>query len=337
MYFKTIQLLRALAALFIVLYHDLYWWNQKQDAFTGLFDRSNRAIDLFFVISGFVVFQSAQTLPKGIRPSLIFITRRLIRVYALYWILLLTFLLTGLVSMTSIQPWAFLKAFFVLPGHEPVIVVSWTLAYEIYFYLLAGLYVLDKRFLLLFIFLFLFGAGAYLTRFSPAGGIHLSQRAFNNEFVLEFFLGASCVYFYRKIPLYLSIVMSLAGLILFLFPLPGMHLNTLGYALPSLLIVAGLTSLECHRKIPVPKPILSIGDASYALYLVHWPILYFILDACPPAWSANRAFQLALILAIIALSIVVHKWVEAPALRKLNSLLPVYANGRKEPSVGNIS
>ena len=55
MYFRSIQFLRFIAALYITLFHVSYWWKYKQDALSGLFDNGYGAIDLFFVISGFVL------------------------------------------------------------------------------------------------------------------------------------------------------------------------------------------------------------------------------------------------------------------------------------------
>ena len=108
-YFNSIQLLRFFAALYVVLFHISSPWNHTAYYFTNLFNRGYRAIDLFFVISGFVVLQSGDTSNTGLRASGQFLKRRFIRLYPVYWILLLLFLAAGLVQVKATGIWGFCK------------------------------------------------------------------------------------------------------------------------------------------------------------------------------------------------------------------------------------
>jgi peptidoglycan/LPS O-acetylase OafA/YrhL len=96
MYFKSIQLLRAFAATMVVFFHALFFWNKKDDFLSHLFDNMYGSIDLFFVISGFVVFQSVVQSKQGVKQFFIFLQRRMIRIYPVYWLILLSFLAAGI-------------------------------------------------------------------------------------------------------------------------------------------------------------------------------------------------------------------------------------------------
>ncbi|UVK49326.1 acyltransferase family protein (plasmid) [Mesorhizobium sp. AR07] len=94
MIYKNIQGLRAIAALMVVFSHS-FWplvpmrahWSP---VFVGAIGPAG--VDLFFVISGFVVFLSADRLGKGaestgmLRALREFVVRRVFRIYPVYWI-----------------------------------------------------------------------------------------------------------------------------------------------------------------------------------------------------------------------------------------------------------
>jgi exopolysaccharide production protein ExoZ len=320
MYFKSIQFLRAFGAIYVMLYHLIHWWDRTSDAFTGLFDNGYGAIDLFFVISGFVVFQSVCNAGNGLKAFSRFFAKRLIRIYPLYWIFLLFFLFTGILNMQGMKTESVYKTFFLLPGHTPVIDTSWTLQYEIYFYLIIGLFILGKRWQILQAALFLLSLTAFLSGiFSSILGWHLPTQGFYNEFVFEFFLGAIAVQFFKRIPLSISFFLVISGTILFLFPIKFHSSHVLAFGVPSLFILVGLTNLEYRQKIKIPKFLVMAGNASYCLYLIHVPILFYILfhPAIAP-WSTNRIFLVVLSIAICALSIFVHYYLEKPMQGYLN-------------------
>jgi exopolysaccharide production protein ExoZ len=132
MYFKSIQMLRAFAAIFVVLFHLNFFWNKHGNFLPHLFDNMFGSIDLFFVISGFVLFQSAIKFKHGFRQFLIFIQKRLARLYAFYWIVMPLLVVTGLSYQKMNNWWQFLKSFFFIPSYLLVIFPTWTIIYEIY-------------------------------------------------------------------------------------------------------------------------------------------------------------------------------------------------------------
>lgn len=130
----SLQVLRAVAALAVVFFHTGYTPGSLAPA--GSF-----GVDIFFVISGFIMAMICGS------ESAYFFRKRLVRIIPLYWTLtLLTFTIllknprvdTALSRGTTIL----LKSLFFIPYTRsdgslfPVLVVGWTLNYELCFYLL---------------------------------------------------------------------------------------------------------------------------------------------------------------------------------------------------------
>ncbi|MBB5446480.1 MULTISPECIES: acyltransferase [unclassified Paraburkholderia] len=150
--YRSIQALRALAALGVVAFHTdgivaAHGW------LVHVFPRVSRygeiGVDVFFVIFGFVMALVTRGLPSGIQSARSFICSRIARVVPLYWIL--TALFIALVALVSFVPgvpeafcharvsaWHALSSFLFLPSMSwtgmaaPVLGVGWTLNYEMY-------------------------------------------------------------------------------------------------------------------------------------------------------------------------------------------------------------
>ena len=86
--FYTLQALRAAAALMVVLDHCIYLWlvgvRHRPDA--DFWMNGAAGVDIFFVISGFVITVSLPGLEKSAMPAVEFLRRRITRIVPLYWI-----------------------------------------------------------------------------------------------------------------------------------------------------------------------------------------------------------------------------------------------------------
>jgi exopolysaccharide production protein ExoZ len=322
MYFRTIQFLRFTAALYITLFHISHWWDYKHDTLSGLFHNGYGAIDLFFVISGFVVVQSADDFKTGWLSFLLFLKKRFIRIYPIYWLFLIFFLITGMVSLTGrtwSQCW---KAVFLLPRHQGIIRTTWTLQWELYFYFLIGLTVLHRysRYLIALLFILSLAAnsaallGAIDYESLPANQLY-------NELVLEFFLGAVVWKFFKKVSLAVAILLVILGALLFLLPVQINSSHFIAFGLPSVILLTGLTALEWQKKITVPDWVVLLGNASYSLYLIHLPIINTFLGNLNKTWSANKGLLLVFVMAVVVLSVLVYQIIEKPVLKYLTGFL----------------
>ncbi len=132
----SIQHLRGLAALSVAAYHALQWRG-------GGFDVGRAGVDVFFVISGVVMWTS--TVGRGISP-LAFLRRRAIRVVPPYWIATLVTAATAwlfpaflpqVLRGTShlLLSLAFIPHFDPLGRPFPTLPAGWSLDYEAMFYL----------------------------------------------------------------------------------------------------------------------------------------------------------------------------------------------------------
>jgi exopolysaccharide production protein ExoZ len=102
-HFLTIQALRAVAALLVVLIHAFETWGERVDpAAPGLsWENGAAGVDIFFIISGFVMVISARRLIDQPGAWLIFLRHRIVRIVPLYW-LLTTFKIFAVVALGDI-------------------------------------------------------------------------------------------------------------------------------------------------------------------------------------------------------------------------------------------
>jgi peptidoglycan/LPS O-acetylase OafA/YrhL len=139
---EGIQILRAAAALLVVLSHALHEslaakaLPESPDWLTAFGDVG---VDIFFVISGFIMFYVSFPASRAPVKPAHFLWKRLTRIYPFYWFcLLLTLAFWWLGLVPSVVPDAdmLVRSVLLFPSNYFVIGVSWTLVYEMYFYLI---------------------------------------------------------------------------------------------------------------------------------------------------------------------------------------------------------
>ncbi len=159
----SVVYLRAICAVFIVLFHAA-----GRDDITGTgqspleqaFALGASRVDIFFVISGFVLFIA--TAKRGGEPPGGFLLRRIMRIAPLYWVFTL-----ALASMALGWPKLFpnlkptaqdiaLSLFFILHFSAsrpdkiwPILVQGWALTYEVIFYLMFTIALFARLFVIL--------------------------------------------------------------------------------------------------------------------------------------------------------------------------------------------
>jgi len=150
----NLQLLRFLAAFAVLCAHLILFGIAKYGLDgTHLSDPAGfmmMGVDIFFILSGFImVYTSSLDAPMHPRDAasktLTFYIKRITRIYPIWWLLCLMLLpvllfYSGWVNSSADAPPSFLHSFFLIP-HEtvPLIVVGWTLEFEMFFYLFFGL------------------------------------------------------------------------------------------------------------------------------------------------------------------------------------------------------
>ncbi|WP_232630426.1 acyltransferase family protein [Methylobacterium sp. Leaf118] len=329
----SLQHLRAVAALLVVAYH-MHHSLQKLGYDGGWPDWTQRGVDVFFVISGVVMWLTTRGRPIG---PLAFYRRRILRIVPLYYILTTLVVLTLVAVPAAVQSGRFdglhiLGSYLFLPVQHPVLgtpvpalVPGWTLNCEMVFYAVFGLTLLLREGLripaTLTVLALIVLAGAQAPADSAAAALY------GSSIMLEFGLGLALGAFIgggRSLPApYAWASLGLGTLALALAVAPEAP-RFLTAGLPACAIVGGALSLERRGRMPTLPPLLLLGDASYALYLSHG----IVLSACTqfalraglgPSAGASLVFAVAGLCAVTVSAVALYQCVEQPLLRRMAS------------------
>lgn len=281
--YRLIQILRAMAALMVVAHHASIMLAQRCHLAMPNWINGASGVDIFFVISGFVMAISSAPLAAAGHPAKTFLARRMERVVPMYW-LVTTIKVVVLVLVPALGLNALGGARHVLLSYlfwpsvnpqgsiEPVVVVGWTLSFEMGFYMLFAL-ALALRVKPLWILLPCFVMLGLWPLFHVAAS-SIALQFFANTLPLEFVFGLLLGMFVgriRRIPWGWGAVLFLGGLLpLFVWGSPMFTVfRGLQWGPAAVAVVMGALSLEARWGARSPRWMLEMGDASYSIYLVH--------------------------------------------------------------------
>jgi len=275
-----LQILRITAACMVLLTHATLFASERLDSHFGIWRQGAVGVELFFVLSGFVMVYSSIKLMNDSNGWKIFAERRIVRIVPIYWIatsfkVLALVLTSGYVLharfsvVRTLESYLFLPAFNDEGGIGPVLSVGWTLNFEMFFYFLFALALLFRADVYKFVggVLALLGIGSFFRQASwPAASFYLSP------LVLEFFYGmviAKLCLAGKHIPKYFAMPLLGLGFLDLLVPwsLPS-PVGQLHHGIAAALIVYSMASLEDFMS-RIPRFVLYMADASYAIYLFH--------------------------------------------------------------------
>lgn len=342
LYIPAVQSLRAVAALMVVLMH----LEGVLALYVGVFPRffywfCSSGVDLFFVISGFVMVHAhladAGNLPRTVR----FVRLRLIRIFPnyLFFALFAHFLLvtTEYHSDATVDLWA---SYFLLPQSRltHLLPVAWTLNYELLFYgLFAFILCLPARY-------FSWGLGVWTAiivaaQFGVDYDLHFSWQNFLlSAFQLQFLAGAWAAWWVRRPQVtarkvgpfvWLAAGLAMWGLTI-VFSTYFIELSLLHrterlwrgvlYAVSFGPVMVGVAQLSQAGHPNLFRGLLKpIGDASYTLYLMHFPLLYVWVLGFKILWPDAAGWEMAVglfvpsyLVACVAYSLWHHRHIEKP-------------------------
>lgn len=316
-----VDALRGLAALAVVLFHyttrftDLFGANPPP---TISFPAGHYGVNLFFIISGFVIFM---TLERTSRP-MDFVVSRFSRLFPAYWLaIILTFSITHLLGLpgklvdatTAFYNLIMIHGLFRIPHVDGV---YWTLEVELLFY--CGMFLLYRFQCLHLIHHALLGLLALrLTYFvlEQAFGINLPwtiSRLLILQYIPWFALGISIYLatsrhgtFARRGP-----ALTAACAVLTLLIVDSLFLAALAVALGSTLFLAasGHAPLLRHRLL------VWLGAISYPLYLLHENIGWSLQLRLATLGVPTDAAVLIALACSLAIASAVSSWIERPAM-----------------------
>jgi exopolysaccharide production protein ExoZ len=339
--------MRALAALMIAYLHAIGLQVNPPQPFhqqlPGLMDVLSSGVDIFFVLSGFIITHSASRYSGG-QQTLIFLKKRFIRVNPVYYVAACLFLAISWhwLMKNRLLPGtaSILKAIFLLPVADntwsaSILPVAWTLCFEWFFYLLFALAIFARsrdKVLFLSVLAFILVSGRY---FLHSGDIRIMF--VTNPILFEFLLGMLIYryYTYRTPTAAFAAGLALAGITLFVcqgcwskiyLASPDTVIDGslslqrfILRGIPSGLLLCGCIFLEKRGALTSlwnNRVVNWLGDASYSLYLTHYTV-YSIGEAIAlrlrPALNADLSVCIWLLLGII-IGVLFYRAVERPLL-----------------------
>jgi peptidoglycan/LPS O-acetylase OafA/YrhL len=277
---KSIQSLRAIAAISVVLFHcGAKIAEISPGVHYNLFHLFDSGVDLFYIISGFVIPLSIKS--NSSDSAWRFLIHRFIRIVPLYWFTTSLFIGLLLFSPHIFQTYKFdfwhsIYSYLFLPQlRRPVISIGWTLVYLMYFYIVFALTLAivgkSKVNWLIFVFVCSYLIGLYFPYYKRYPAFEL----ITSELLLEFGMGLLFYFLYQKnirINFTVAAGMIISGIFL-CYLLQGMP-RLYSYGMPMALIFCGV--------VLSPKELLNVtllqymGNLSYSLYLVQ----VFTVPAC---------------------------------------------------------
>lgn len=334
----NIQALRALAALMVVVVHiyaveSMYLPGRPWT--TPFHVLGTYGVDLFFVISGTVMV--ASTVGWFAQPGAArrFVIHRVTRIYPPYWIVtglvLIAFLTVPAATGThrSARP-EVVASFLALPqAGEPLLVVGWTLSYELLFYLVFALALCFARRRLAVITVVWLAVVAAVGTFGPQANpwVRVIGSPLNLEFGLGIAIGTAIerrVFAAPRTFFALGFACVVAVCIATAYSgrefLEIAWWRPLAVGLPMAAVVYGALGLESVGLV-APGWLRAQGDASYALYLWHVPALGALGLVFHLMHVHGTPVRIAIVFGgyalAIAVSLVAYRSVERPLLRLL--------------------
>jgi peptidoglycan/LPS O-acetylase OafA/YrhL len=340
--FRSLEALRAIAALLVVMFHtETLAGVAGYPVFGWLFADGDKGVDLFFVLSGFIMM----TVHRGDlgHPRRLgnYAISRVFRIYPNVWIvstLALVIYLAGFGGDTGGEKLGagnLLASFLLLPQSGDALVnVTWTLKYEIFFYALFGLLLIRAWLgaILLTIWQAAIVACLLLSiDTSPFWGFYLRPIA------CEFGIGCLVALLVDRHCLvgtgpktgwaWASLAIGGPAFVIFLLQnafYPGMDIvvpRCLTFGVAAGLIIYGCCVLEVAGHLKVGRLPVFLGGASYAIYLVHFPVVRLGVKLIARLHPSQISFACLVVAAIgISVGVVFHLIIDRPLSRRLQQL-----------------
>lgn len=355
----NIQILRFFAAFWVAFYHaGAHVLNPGWSGIILLVQNTGFVgVDIFFAISGAIMYRSTQSVRPGLHSTERFIAIRFARIYTGWWIFFVIYLIEGRIHHVLGDKWL-LESFLLLPidMRHSVLSISWTLSFELYFYVIIGLTLLLPfkpriRLMIMCSIITAVVVGVWYV-----GGLYFPDRAGERNLIHGFFLNPLILEFIFGYLLCAWVCSGKTNFPIWVWPAIAMLFGSIGmvYHHTALLHPGGLEGfshgpervlffggMACAlvgwalaSTTPPPSPIIStlkqFGDASYAIYLGHpmvmvvFRVIYYKLGE--PKILVIPGYVLMLI-TVCVYGWFHYKFVEKPIYlwtrRYINSRLPV--------------
>ncbi|ASG85795.1 acyltransferase [Salmonella enterica subsp. diarizonae] len=337
----SIQILRGIAALFVVCFHFRYAVNDiyaQKDIGNRLFEFGSFGVDLFFIISGFIMAMSAR---KNENLSEFFI-KRFFRIYPLYFVVLTLYILLSFNEYSLPQ---IIKSYLLVPidyksempyyGYS-IMAIAWTLTYEFWFYFIFGIskkLSYKNKFIISSVLLSApvvivngINIDAFHANYVLNWGVFNNIQFITNPVVYNFILGILsfniCVFVSKHKEL-LRPALSLVLPLLLLYGVIGVvSIRGMGHGINQwgwycFIIVTSIVISEMYFKdMYANSKMVYLGEISFSIYLIH-PLLFILVNSYHPfidVFNSLSGFtRLSCLVAfVVCISHIVYRLIEIP-------------------------
>jgi peptidoglycan/LPS O-acetylase OafA/YrhL len=347
---KSIQILRAIAAIMVAYLHST-----GRGAVNLLPSSGGFGVDIFFIISGFVIASIAS------KETDYFFIKRLIRLVPLYIIATLIMVLACIVFPEKINhavanfP-AFIKSILFIPykietkiePSGPILGQGWTLNYEMFFYIIMAVCIViirNKKYTgiycasitgVIFISLNIIDSNIFILKYYQDSLFPEFIYSIILFYIYQYLKGRNKEYIMIRNNLFNVILFSLIGIICFVYMVGDNIYNwhsinnrNIYWGIPSLVLVFAFLNLEKQIKVNwLIKLVIKIGEASYVLYLFHtFMIMFFTRIVFSKIITNNSNLFVSIALEIIIMfstvfaSMVIYNILDKPIQKYLRSIL----------------
>lgn len=327
--FRGIQALRILAAVLVLVTHAGFYASERLSPGFRYWDRGATGVELFFVISGFVMVYSSTKLIHQRDGWLTFSERRVVRIVPMYWLattvkVVVMVLTAGLVLHAQLRAVPVITSYLFLPSRNPdgelrpLLGVGWTLNFEMFFYLLFALALLLRKNVYWFIGPILVAlsiASYFVTPGWPAASFYVDRIVL--DFLWGMLIGRMFVRGVRQPGWLVWPALVLGFLFLLVIPDTQWKVPVIGMAAGLIVWATAVLEPQLSR---IPRWVLYLGDASYVIYLFHpmiapaVPTLLMKAHLRDPLLSVGCSIALALVVGSA-----IHQWIELPVTELLKN------------------
>jgi len=328
----NIQMLRAIAALLVVLHHFYPHYQAMGGTLSPVTTLSAWGfvgVDIFFVISGFIMAYTTFNKERTFDNAKRFFKHRLFRIYLGYWpFFFAMLLLMGVKNPQKLSELDIVGSFFLSNADmfHLLLPVSWSLSFELYFYLLflfCFLFSKEQLYWILPIFIALLFFAILYIHFHP----QIPQNFFYSPFLLEFF-GGVALYMYRAY--LMKIWIFVLGILIAIFAYRyGAELDArngllrvAAFGTGAFFVVLCALIAEKRAIYSAGKSMEAIGNASFTIYLSHLLFLeLFYIFGLRDLFSGAHEFipfagLLLVVSSIVLFGLFYYQNVEKPIYQK---------------------
>lgn len=305
-------------------------------------------VAFFFVLSGFIIYHVHQYDLSNPKRLPVYLLKRMIRIYPSYLIVFVVVFLgayfTPSLRDTVPHDWVIiLKSILLLPQDKaivggtgaPVLVVAWSLQYELVFYIAFALGIVRAWLFYPLVAMYLFGFVYHYY----IGAMEFPFSFLNNHMIALFLFGIiAAILNSKSIEFKFHKALSLLSLVGFFGVAYLSYIYNsesdkvfidMGYGMFGAMLIFSLTQLEKSTAIGWLSNFKIFGDSSYSLYLIHFPLVSVVCKIAVnlfahDVFGAWLSFVI-IVVTSVTVSVIFYFLIERPLLRRLSlSLIRKY-------------